>query len=56
MIMSSLFKEEFPQEATLSAKVDAIIDHLGLEIKVEPERVETLPAKVKVKKIKKGRK
>lgn len=56
MIMSSLFKEEFSQEATLSAKVDAIIDHLGLEIKVEPERVETLPAKVKVKKIKKGRK
>lgn len=56
MIMSNLFEEEFPQEATLSAKVDAIIDHLGLEIKVEPERVETLPAKVKVKKIKKGRK
>ena len=56
MIMGNLFKEEFPQEATLSAKVDAIIDHLGLEINVEPERVETLPAKVEAKKIKKGRK
>lgn len=54
MIMGSLFKEEFPREATLSAKVDAIIDHLGLEIKVEPERVETLPAKVEAKETKKG--
>lgn len=56
MIMSSLFKEEYPQEATLSAKVDAIIDYLGLEVNVEPERVETLPAKVKAKKTRKGRK
>ena len=56
MIMSNLFKEEFPQEATLSAKVDAIIDYLGLEVNVEPERVETLPAKVKAKKTRKGRK
>lgn len=55
-IMSNLFKEEFPQEATLSAKVDAIIDYLGLEVNVEPARVETSPAKVKAKKIKKGRK
>lgn len=56
MIMGHLFSEEVPQEATLSAKVDAIIDHLGLEISVKPERVETSPAEVLAKKTKKGRK
>lgn len=44
------------EEATLAAKVDAIIDHLKLEIKVEPERVTKTPAKVSAKKIKKGSK
>lgn len=51
-----MWGETIPQEATLSAKVDAIIDHLKLEIKVEPERVTQTPAKVSAKKTKKGRK
>ena len=55
--VSSYFAgEPLPKEPTLAAKVDAIIDYLGLEINVEPERVETLLAKVKAKKTKKGRK
>lgn len=56
LMSSYLAGETFPREATLAAKVDAIIDYLGLEVNVEPERVETLPAKVKAKKTKKGRK
>lgn len=48
--------EPSPKEATLAAKVDAIIEYLGIEVSVEPERVETLPAKVKAKKTRKGRK
>lgn len=48
--------EPSPKEAILAAKVDAIIEYLGIEVSVEPERVETLPAKVKAKKTKKGRK
>lgn len=56
-LMSSYFAgETLPKEPTLAAKVDAIIDYLGLEINVEPERVETLPAKVKANKTRKGRK
>lgn len=56
LIRSKMWGETIPQEATLSAKVDAIIDHLKLEIKVEPERVTQTPAKVSAKKIKKGSK
>lgn len=56
LIWGKMWGETIPQEATLSAKVDAIIDHLKLEIKVEPERVTQTPAKVSVKKIKKGSK
>lgn len=44
-----LMGEKPPIEATLSAKVDAILEYLGLEINVEPEKVGT-------KKTKKGRK
>lgn len=56
LIWGKMWRETIPQEATLSAKVDAIIDHLKLEIKVEPERVTQTPAKVSAKKTKKGRK
>lgn len=48
-ICSRMLGETVPREATLSAKVDAIIDHLGLEVNVEPK-------KVNAKKTKKGRK
>ena len=41
--------EPAPKEATLASKVDAIVEHLGLEFNVEAE-------KVSVKKTKKGRK
>ena len=47
------------QEASLAAKVDAIIEHLGIEVNVEPEKVVKTPAKVvakKVKQTKKGKK
>lgn len=53
LIWGKMWGETIPQEATLSAKVDAIIDHLKLEIKVEPERVTQTPAKVSAKKTKK---
>lgn len=56
LIWGKMWGETIPQEATLSAKVDAIIDHLKLEIKVEPERVTHTPAKVSAKKTKKGSK
>ena len=56
LIWGKMWGETIPQEATLSAKVNAIIDHLKLEIKVEPERVTQTPAKVSAKKTKKGRK
>lgn len=56
LIRGKMWGETIPQEATLSAKVDAIIDHLKLEIKVEPERVTLTPAKVSAKKTKKGSK
>lgn len=56
IIWGKMWEETIPQEATLSAKVDAIIDHLKLEIKVEPERVTQTPAKVSAKKTKKGSK
>lgn len=56
LIWGKMWGETIPQEATLSAKVDAIIDHLKLEIKVEPERVMQTPAKVSAKKTKKGSK
>lgn len=56
IIWGKMWGETVPQEATLSAKVDAIIDHLKLEIKVEPERVTQTPAKVSAKKTKKGSK
>lgn len=56
LIWGKMWGETIPQEATLSAKVDAIIDHLKLEIKVEPERVTQTPAKVSAKKTKKGSK
>jgi hypothetical protein len=56
LIWGKMWGETIPQEATLSAKVDAIIDHLKLEIKVEPERVTQAPAKVSAKKTKKGSK
>ena len=41
--------EPIPKEATLAAKVDAIVEHLGLKFNVEAE-------KISVKKTKKGRK
>ena len=56
LIWGKMWGETIPQEATLSAKVDAIIDHLKLEIKVEPARVTQTPAKVSAKKTKKGSK
>lgn len=56
IIWGKMWEETIPQEATLSAKVDAIIDHLKLEIKVEPGRVTQTPAKVSAKKTKKGSK
>ena len=56
LIWGKMWGETTPQEATLSAKVDAIIDHLKLEIKVEPERVTQTPTKVSAKKTKKGSK
>lgn len=56
LIWGKMWGETIPQEATLSAKVDAIIDHLKLEIKVEPERVTQTSAKVSAKKTKKGSK
>ena len=56
LIWGKMWGETIPQEATLSAKVDAIIDHLKLEIKVEPERVTQTPAKASAKKTKKGSK
>lgn len=56
LIWGKMWGETIPQEATLSAKVDAIIDYLKLEIKVEPERVTQTPAKVSAKKTKKGSK
>lgn len=56
IIWGKMWGETIPQEATLSAKVDAIIDYLKLEIKVEPERVTQTPAKISAKKTKKGRK
>jgi hypothetical protein len=56
LIWGKMWGETIPQEATLSAKVDAIIDHLKLEIKVEPERVTQTPVKVSAKKTKKGSK
>ena len=56
LIWGKMWGETIPQEATLSAKVDAIIDYLKLEIKVEPERVTQTPAKMSVKKTKKGSK
>lgn len=56
LIWGKMWGETIPREATLSAKVDAIIDHLKLEIKVEPERVTQTPAKVSAKKTKKGSK
>ena len=47
------------QEASLAAKVDAIIEHLGIEVTVEPEKVVKTPTKIvtkKVKTVKKGKK
>lgn len=41
--------EPMPKEVTLAAKVDAIVEHLGLKFNVEAE-------KVSVKKTKKGKK
>lgn len=41
--------EPIPKEVTLAAKVDAVVEHLGLKFNVEAE-------KVSVKKTKKGRK
>lgn len=41
------------EEATLAAKVDAIIEHLGIEVNVEPEKVVKTPAKIVAKKVKK---
>ena len=41
------------QEASLAAKVDAIIEHLGIEVNVEPEKVVKTPAKIVAKKVKK---
>lgn len=41
------------EEATLAAKVDAIIEHLGVEVNVEPEKVVKTPAKIVAKKVKK---
>ena len=48
--------EQAPKEATLAAKVDAIIEHLGIEVSVDPERVVQRSARVSVKKTKKGSK
>lgn len=45
---------EIGQEPTLAGKVDAIIEHLGIEVSVKPKEV--IPAKVVTKKAKKGRK
>ena len=41
------------EEATLATKVDAIIEHLGIEVSVEPEKVVKTPAKIVAKKVKK---
>lgn len=45
---------EQSQEATLAGKVDAIIEHLGIDVTVEPEK--TTPAKIVTKKVKSQKK
>lgn len=45
---------EVAQEPTLAGKVDAIIEHLGIDVSVQPEK--TTASKVIVNKVKKGKK
>lgn len=58
-LIASMFGGEVPapvEEPTLAGKVDAIIEHLGLDVTVKPEEVK--PAKAVAKKVtakKKGR-
>lgn len=52
-VMAHMAGFDMGQEPTLSAKVDAIIEHLGLEVTVTPEKVTRTPAKITAKKAKK---
>lgn len=45
---------EYPEVATLAGKVNAIIDYLGLDLKVEPKEIKE--SKIVAKKSKKGSK
>lgn len=42
------------EELTLAGKIDAILEHFGLEVSVQQEKV--VPSKVVVKKVKKAKK
>ena len=47
---------ELGKEPSLAAKVDAIIEHLGIEVTVTPEKVTRTPEKATAKKVKKTKK
>ena len=60
LLMAAITGGPIPQDATLAGKVEAIIEHLGIEVNVQPEQKTVVPAKavatkVKVEKKKKGR-
>ena len=60
LLMAAITDGPIPQDATLAGKVEAIIEHLGIEVNVEPEKKVVTPAKavatkIKVEKKKKGR-
>ena len=52
-VMASIAGLDLGVEPTLAAKVDAIIEHLGIEVTATPEKVVRTPAKVAAKKVKK---
>ena len=52
-IMANMAGFDLGVEPTLAAKVDAIIEHLGIEVSATPAKVTETPAKVSVKKAKK---
>ena len=60
LLMAAITGGPIPQDATLAGKVEAIIEHLGIEVSVTPEQKTVVPAKavatkVKTEKKKKGR-
>lgn len=52
LLMAILGKGDIPQDATLAGKVEAIIEHLGIEVSVTPEKKAVVPAKAVASKVK----